>query len=71
MSSRPSESYRSWLIGELVLVLLLGIGTILFVTSGRLDGYAVTNARISLDTAAFLQVIERPYDWDLADAHQG
>src|ERR1051325_4672306 len=51
MSSRPSESYRSWLIGELVLVLVLGIGTVLFVTSGRLDGYAVANARISFDTA--------------------
>jgi signal transduction histidine kinase len=51
MSSRPSESYRSWLIGELVLVLVLGVGTVLFVTSGRLDGYAVANARISFDTA--------------------
>jgi hypothetical protein len=25
---------------------------------------------ISLDTAAFLEVIERPYDWSLADAHE-
>jgi len=26
---------------------------------------------ISLDTAVFLEAIERPYDWDLADAHEG
>jgi hypothetical protein len=26
---------------------------------------------ISLDTAAFLEAIERTYDWNLADAHQG
>jgi hypothetical protein len=26
---------------------------------------------ISLDAAAFLEAIERPYDWDLAGAHQG
>ena len=25
---------------------------------------------ISLDTAAFLEAIERPYDWDLADAYE-
>jgi hypothetical protein len=26
---------------------------------------------ISLDAAAFLEAIERPYDWDLAEAHKG
>ena len=51
MSSRPSDSYRSWLIGELVLVLVLGLGTVLFVAFGLLNGYAFPNARIALDTA--------------------
>jgi signal transduction histidine kinase len=51
MSNRPSDSYRSWLVGELVLVLVLGIGTVLFAATGRLDGYALGNARIVLDTA--------------------
>jgi hypothetical protein len=26
---------------------------------------------ISFDTTAFLESIERPYEWDLADAHKG
>ena len=26
---------------------------------------------ISLDAAAFLEAIERPYNWNLADAHEG
>ncbi len=30
---------------------LLGLGTVLLVVTGRLDGYALPNARISLDTA--------------------
>jgi signal transduction histidine kinase len=48
--ARP-ETYRSWLIGELVLVVLLGFATLLFSATGRLDGYALPNARIVLDTA--------------------
>ena len=51
MTTRPSERYRSWLIGELLLVCVLGIGTILLVLTGRLDGYALPNARIALDTS--------------------
>ena len=51
MKTRPSERYRSWLIGELLLVCVLAIGTILLVLTGRLDGYALPNARIALDTA--------------------
>ena len=51
MKTRPSERYRSWLIGELLLVCVLGIGTILLVLTGRLDGYALPNARIALDTS--------------------
>lgn len=51
MKTRPSERYRSWLIGELVLVVLLGLGTVLLAVTDRLDGYALQHARISLDTA--------------------
>jgi signal transduction histidine kinase len=51
VTTRPSERYRSWLIGELVLVCVLGIGTILLFLTGRLDGYALPNARIALDTS--------------------
>ena len=51
MQTRPSERYRSWLIGELALVIVLSIGTLLLFYTGRLDGYASPNARIVLDTA--------------------
>jgi len=51
VTTRPSERYRSWLIGELLLVCVLGIGTILLLATGRLDGYALPNARIALDTS--------------------
>ena len=51
MKTRPSERYRSWLIGELVLVLVLGLGTVLLALTGRLDGYDLPNARIAFDTA--------------------
>lgn len=51
METRSRERYRSWLIGELVLASLLGLGTLLLLVTGRLDGYALPNARISLDTA--------------------
>ena len=51
MQTRPSERYRSWLVGELVLVVrALPRHRALFYT-GRLDGYALPNARIALDTA--------------------
>jgi signal transduction histidine kinase len=51
VKTRSSERYRSWLIGELVLTSLLGLGTVLLAVTGRLDGYALSNARIALDTA--------------------
>ena len=51
MRTSPSERYRSWLIGELVLTSLLGLGTVLLLFTGHLDGYALPNARIALDTA--------------------
>ena len=43
--------YRSWLVGELVLIGVLSLGTIAFAATGRLDGYAFANARIALDMA--------------------
>jgi len=51
VKSRPSERYRSWLIGELLLVCVLAVGTVALFATGRLDGYALPNARIALDTA--------------------
>jgi len=51
VASRASDRYRSWLVGELVLVCVLSLGTIAFAWTGRLDGYAFANARIALDTA--------------------
>lgn len=51
MKSRSSERYRSWLVGELILICLLGLGTALLAVNGRLDGYTLPNARIALDTA--------------------
>jgi len=38
VQTRPSERYRSWLVGELVLVSVLALGTVLFAVTGRLDG---------------------------------
>lgn len=54
MQTPPSERYNSWLIGELLLVGVLGLGTVLFAATGRLDGYSLPNARIALDTAVAL-----------------
>ena len=51
MAARASDRYRSWLVGELVLIGVLSLGTIAFAATGRLDGYAFANARIALDTA--------------------
>ena len=51
MQTHPSDRYRSWLAGELLLVCLLALGTVLLVVTDRLDGYELPNARIALDTA--------------------
>src|SRR5581483_11100196 len=48
--ARP-ETYRSWLVGELVLVLLLGGATAYFAATSSLGGYALPQARLALDTA--------------------
>jgi len=46
-----AEPYRSWLVGELVLVGVLGLATVLLAAAGRLEGYALPQARTALDTA--------------------
>ncbi len=54
MEGQPSERYRSWLLGELALVGVLALGTIVLAETGRLDGYELAYARLSLDTAVAL-----------------
>jgi signal transduction histidine kinase len=51
VEGRPSERYRSWLLGELTLVGVLALGTIVLARTGRLDGYELPYARVALDTA--------------------
>ena len=47
--ARP-EAYRSWLVGELVLVGLLGGATAYLAMGSSLGGYALPQARLALDT---------------------
>ena len=51
MNASRSESYRSWLIGELLLVSLLGSAAAFFASTQALGGYALPQARLALDTA--------------------
>ena len=51
MYPTPPDAYRSWLIGELVLVGALGVGTVLLAVMGRLEGWEQAEARVALDTA--------------------
>jgi signal transduction histidine kinase len=52
MEHLRSQSYRSWLVGEVILVLLLGSGTVLFAVSGSLSSaYELPETRLVLDTA--------------------
>lgn len=47
-----SESYRSWLLGEILLVSLLAVGTALFTLNDSLRSvYELRDARLSFDTA--------------------
>jgi signal transduction histidine kinase len=45
-----AETYRSWLIGELVLVAMLALATLALALADRLDGYALPQTRLALDT---------------------
>jgi signal transduction histidine kinase len=47
--ARP-EAYRSWLVGELVLVGLLGAATAYLGATSSLGGYALPQARLALET---------------------
>lgn len=51
MEQSYSESYRSWLVGELLLVALLGSATALFAFTRSLEGYQLPQTRLVLDTA--------------------
>lgn len=47
-----SQSYRSWLLGEILLVCLLAAGTALFTANDSLQSvYQLQDARLSFDTA--------------------
>ena len=50
--SQPTraEAYRSWLLGELLLVVLLGGATAYFGLTAALRGYELPAARLALDT---------------------
>jgi signal transduction histidine kinase len=48
--ARSTDAYRSWLLGELSLVGLLALATVLLALTGRLDGYELPEARLVLDT---------------------
>ncbi|MGZ8687428.1 MAG: hypothetical protein ACXWZP_03275, partial [Gaiellaceae bacterium] len=50
MHTARTETYRSWLWGELALVAVLGLATLILALAGRLDGYALPEGRIALDT---------------------
>ncbi|MFN8223112.1 MAG: histidine kinase [Gaiellales bacterium] len=45
-----TDLYRSWLLGELVLVGALALGTYVLWMTKSLSGYAVRDARLALDT---------------------
>jgi signal transduction histidine kinase len=52
MDAKRPDAFRSWLVGELLLVALLGAATALFVTATDLDdSYQLPQARLVLDTA--------------------
>jgi signal transduction histidine kinase len=52
MEHLRSQSYRSWAVGEIILVALLGSGTVLFAVSGSLQSaYELAETRLVLDTA--------------------
>ncbi|MCP9486845.1 MAG: histidine kinase [Gaiellaceae bacterium MAG52_C11] len=55
MSTRPKETFESWVVGELLLVALLGSATALFLTNPSLRStYELPEGRLVLDTAVVL-----------------
>lgn len=51
MHTTHVRSYRSWLVGELAIVGVLALGTVVLAATGRLGGYALPETRLVLDTA--------------------
>ena len=52
MDHARSQTYRSWLLGEILLVCLLASGTALFAASDSLkSAYELHDARLAFDTA--------------------
>ncbi|MBA3246383.1 MAG: hypothetical protein H0T61_14595, partial [Actinobacteria bacterium] len=55
MKNRARETFESWVVGELLLVALLGSATALFLTSPTLRStYELPEGRLVLDTAVVL-----------------
>jgi signal transduction histidine kinase len=46
-----ADTYRSWLIGELVLAVVLAIATAVFVAVSGVSGYELPEAEVAVDTA--------------------
>lgn len=58
MDHRRSQTYRSWLLGEILLVCLLASGTALFAASDSLkSAYELHDARLAFDTAVAVVAI--------------
>jgi signal transduction histidine kinase len=45
------RTYRSWLVSELLIVCVLALSTVVLTLTDRLGGYALSEARLVLDTA--------------------
>jgi len=50
MQPARADTYRSWLLGELLLVGVLALATAALWLAGRLDGYDLPEARLVVDT---------------------
>ena len=58
MDHPRSQTYRSWLLGEILLVCLLASGTALFAASDSLkSAYELHDARLAFDTAVAVVAI--------------
>jgi signal transduction histidine kinase len=51
-----ADTYRSWLIGELVLAAVLAAATAVLVAASRLSGYELPEAQLAVDTAVMVVV---------------
>ena len=51
MHAAHVRTYRSWLVSELLIVCVLALSTVVLAVTDRLGGYALSEARLVLDTA--------------------